>query len=113
MADADRIPEAHRRDSRSIALTIGTQRAPAGGRPGHARVRRASSVGACVECERAGLTPPALYRYFPNKYALLSESGQRLMQRQNERVDHWITLEVFSGDLDVLERAVEALILDT
>ena len=32
-------------------------------------------------CERAGLTPPALYRYFPNKYALLSELGQRLMQR--------------------------------
>ena len=64
-------------------------------------------------CERAGLTPPALYRYFPNKYALLSELGQRLMQRQNERVDHWITLEVFSGDVDVLERAVEALILDT
>jgi len=64
-------------------------------------------------CERAGLTPPALYRYFPNKYALLSELGQRLMQRQNERVDHWITLEVFSGGLDTLERAVEALILDT
>jgi len=27
--------------------------------------------------ERAGLTPPALYRYFPNKYALLSELGRR------------------------------------
>ena len=64
-------------------------------------------------CERAGLSPPALYRYFPNKYALLSELGQRLMQRQNERVDHWITLEVFSGDIETLERAVEGLILDT
>jgi AcrR family transcriptional regulator len=64
-------------------------------------------------CERAGLSPPALYRYFPNKYALLSELGQRLMQRQNERVDHWITLEVFSGGIETLERAVEGLILDT
>jgi AcrR family transcriptional regulator len=64
-------------------------------------------------CERAGLSPPALYRYFPNKYALLSELGQRLMQRQNERVDHWITLDVFSGSIETLERAVEGLILDT
>jgi AcrR family transcriptional regulator len=64
-------------------------------------------------CERAGLTPPALYRYFPNKYALLSELGQRLMQRQNERVGHWITLEVFAGGLEALERAIEGLILDT
>lgn len=64
-------------------------------------------------CERAGLTPPALYRYFPNKYALLSELGQRLMQAQNERVDRWITLEVFSGGVDGLERAIEGLIVDT
>jgi len=64
-------------------------------------------------CERAGLSPPALYRYFPNKYALLSELGQRLMQRQNERVDHWITLDVFSGGIERLERAVEGLIIDT
>jgi AcrR family transcriptional regulator len=64
-------------------------------------------------CERAGLTPPALYRYFPNKYALLSELGQRLMDRQNERVGHWITLEALDGGLDGLERALEGLILDT
>jgi len=64
-------------------------------------------------CERAGLTPPALYRYFPNKYALLSELGKRLMQAQNERVGHWITLEVFSGGVESVERAVEGLIVDT
>ena len=64
-------------------------------------------------CERAGLTPPALYRYFPNKYALLSELGQRLMQAQNARVDRWITLEVFAGGVESLERALEGLILDT
>lgn len=64
-------------------------------------------------CERAGLTPPALYRYFPNKYALLSELGQRLMQAQNARVDQWITLEVFNGGVERLEQAIEGLIVDT
>jgi AcrR family transcriptional regulator len=37
-------------------------------------------------CRRAGLTPPALYRYFPNKYALLKELGARLMKAQDEAV---------------------------
>lgn len=64
-------------------------------------------------CERAGLTPPALYRYFPNKYALLSELGQRLMERQNERISHWISVEVFKGPVAALEAALEGLILDT
>ncbi len=41
-------------------------------------------------CERAGLTPPALYRYFPNKYALISELARRLMQAQDEAVFAWI-----------------------
>ncbi len=40
-------------------------------------------------CERAGLTPPALYRYFPNKYALLKELGARLMAAQDEAVFAW------------------------
>jgi AcrR family transcriptional regulator len=35
-------------------------------------------------CKRADLTPPALYRYFPNKYAVLKELGERLMRRQND-----------------------------
>jgi AcrR family transcriptional regulator len=64
-------------------------------------------------CERAGLTPPALYRYFPNKYALLYELGQRLMQRQNELIPRWITPEVLTGSADGLERAIQGLLLDT
>jgi AcrR family transcriptional regulator len=64
-------------------------------------------------CERAGLTPPALYRYFPNKYALLSELGQRLMQRQNERIGDWISPELLRGTVEELERALEGLILAT
>jgi AcrR family transcriptional regulator len=34
-------------------------------------------------CRRAGLTPPALYRYFPDKYAVMEELGRRLMEAQN------------------------------
>jgi AcrR family transcriptional regulator len=41
-------------------------------------------------CERAGLTPPALYRYFPNKYALLAELARRLMDAQDEIVFEWM-----------------------
>lgn len=64
-------------------------------------------------CERAGVTPPALYRYFPNKYAVLNELGQRLMQAQNERIPRWITLEVLAGTAADLEAALTGLVLDT
>ncbi|MBP7705494.1 MAG: TetR/AcrR family transcriptional regulator [Caulobacter sp.] len=47
-------------------------------------------------CERAGMTPPALYRYFPNKYAILSELARRLMEAQDEAVFAWIQ----AGGLD-------------
>ena len=41
-------------------------------------------------CKRAGMTPPALYRYFPNKFAVLSELGRRLMAAQDEVVFNWL-----------------------
>lgn len=41
-------------------------------------------------CERAGMTPPALYRYFPNKYAILSELARRLMEAQDDAVYVWL-----------------------
>lgn len=40
-------------------------------------------------CKRAKLSPPALYRYFPNKYALLKELGAQLMRVQDEVVFAW------------------------
>src|ERR1700749_4229269 len=40
-------------------------------------------------CKRAGLSPPALYRYFPNKYALLRELGAQLMLAQDKVVFRW------------------------
>jgi AcrR family transcriptional regulator len=64
-------------------------------------------------CERAALSPPALYRYFPNKYALLCELGRRLMERQNELIPNWITLEALTGSRAGLERALQGLLLDT
>jgi AcrR family transcriptional regulator len=38
---------------------------------------------------KAGLSPPALYRYFPNKYALLAELGRSLMAAQDVEVLSW------------------------
>ncbi len=49
-------------------------------------------------CQRAGLTPPALYRYFPNKYAVLKELGDRLMRAQDDEVLVWIEAGGLSGD---------------
>jgi AcrR family transcriptional regulator len=39
--------------------------------------------------ERAGITVPALYRYFPNKYAVLNALGARLMDKQNATFQEW------------------------
>jgi AcrR family transcriptional regulator len=39
--------------------------------------------------ERAGVTVPALYRYFPNKYAVLNALGARLMDLQNKAFLQW------------------------
>lgn len=38
-------------------------------------------------CAKAGLTPPALYRYFPNKYAVVTELAKRLTRTQNQAME--------------------------
>nr|WP_225737320.1 TetR/AcrR family transcriptional regulator [Dyella acidiphila] len=63
-------------------------------------------------CQRAGLSPPALYRYFPNKYALLHELGLRLMQRQNALLGQWLTPAAFASATQ-LEDALTGLLLET
>ena len=63
-------------------------------------------------CQRAGLSPPALYRYFPNKYAMLHELGLRLMQRQNALLDQWLTPVAFAS-ASALEEALTGLLLET
>jgi AcrR family transcriptional regulator len=61
-------------------------------------------------CERAGLTPPALYRYFPNKYAVLRELGDRLMTRMNEAVLAWLRTDQPLGPLDPHEVSAKSLV---
>lgn len=46
---------------------------------------------------RAGLTPPALYRYFDDKYAVLEALGRRLMDRQNAVLERWIARHAPDG----------------
>lgn len=57
-------------------------------------------------CERAGLTPPALYRYFPNKYAILAELARRLMDAQDQVFFAW--LDAGGAAAGALESSVEA-----
>lgn len=40
-------------------------------------------------CRRAGISPPALYHYFPNKYAILHELSKRLMLQQSSLLTPW------------------------
>jgi len=46
---------------------------------------------------RAGLSPPALYRYFCDKYAVLEALGRRLMERQNAVLEAWIARHAPAG----------------
>lgn len=41
-------------------------------------------------CKRAGLTPPALYNYFSDKYKLMEEVGLRLSDETNEITLRWL-----------------------
>ena len=61
-------------------------------------------------CKRANLTPPALYRYFPNKYAVLKELGERLMTAQNELIDD---LDVDLSDPAKIEEQICELLTAT
>ncbi|MEL7541018.1 MAG: TetR/AcrR family transcriptional regulator [Pseudomonadota bacterium] len=61
-------------------------------------------------CKRAAVTPPALYRYFPNKYAVLKELGERLMARQNALLKDW---SLDADDLDQLEPKIAHLLAAT
>lgn len=41
-------------------------------------------------CARAGLTPPALYRYFNDKYEVLEALARKLLKKQNEAFAAWM-----------------------
>ena len=48
--------------------------------------------------KRAGISVPALYRYYPNKYAILNALGERIMQLQDKAVLAWLA----EGGLDAI-----------
>ena len=64
-------------------------------------------------CERAGLSPPALYRYYPNKYAVLAELGVRLMMRQDELLQAWAAPATMKLPAARFEQRILQLFLDT
>jgi AcrR family transcriptional regulator len=63
-------------------------------------------------CARAGVTPPALYRYFKDKYAVLEALGRRLMDRQNAVLFAWLDQHVPNG-LAALSEHTEDLLRAT
>jgi AcrR family transcriptional regulator len=60
-------------------------------------------------CARAGVTPPALYRYFKDKYAVLEALGRRLMDRQNEVLFAWLDEHAPNGLAALAEHTEELL----
>lgn len=61
-------------------------------------------------CERAGLTPPALYRYFPNKYAILKALADRIMQEQDQAAFAWLQAGGLEGEtLDEIQAKAVAI----
>lgn len=64
---------------------------------------------------RAGVSPPALYRYFKDKYAVLEALGRRLMERQNAVLHAWLDthgpggLDALAGHLEEMMRATAAV----
>ena len=63
-------------------------------------------------CARAGVTPPALYHYFEDKYAVLEALGRRLMDRQNEVLLAWLDRHTPNG-LEAVAAHLEDLLRET
>lgn len=72
----------------------------------------ADRISTNMICARAGVTPPALYRYFEDKYAVLEALGRRLMARQNEALDQWIARHE-GGGTQALRDNIEDLLRAT
>ena len=63
-------------------------------------------------CERAGVTPPALYYYFADKYEVIAALGQRLMDLQNAVLARWIE-RYAGGGIHALAMNTEVLLRET
>ena len=69
----------------------------------------ADRISTNMICARAGVTPPALYRYFKDKDAVLEALGRRLMDRQNEALEQWIARYESGGVAAMRENITELL----
>jgi AcrR family transcriptional regulator len=90
-------------------VTLAVRQPPQQDRARHTRERLLDVAGALLAevgvdristnmiAARAGLTPPALYRYFDDKYAVLEALGRRLMDRQNAVLERWIARHAPGG----------------
>jgi len=65
-------------------------------------------------CARAGLTPPAFYHYFNNKYEVLEELANRMMRKQQENFFAWFAEFSENGQrlptAEALEKLFEAAV---
>jgi AcrR family transcriptional regulator len=57
-------------------------------------------------CARVGMTPPAFYSYFNDKYEILEVLARRLLKRQNDAYAVWL---FESGSWSIQEKRTEAL----
>ncbi len=62
---------------------------------------------------KAGIKVPTLYRYFPNKYAVMMELGNRLMQAQNLIIEQWLDRSEANREPGALIEDIEFLIAGT
>jgi AcrR family transcriptional regulator len=63
--------------------------------------------------ERAGITVPALYRYFPNKYSVLNALGARLMDHQNLAFAAWHETHVAGKPASALMSSIKEMLQET
>lgn len=75
--------------------------------------RGVDSISTNNIAERAGITVPALYRYFPNKYAVLYTMGARLMDKQNRALVAWSNKHLVSNDPQSLIENLGELLQET
>ena len=66
-----------------------------------------------IVAERAGITVPALYRYFPNKYAVLNALSAACMDKQNAVFQQWFDQYLEQGDPQLLVDEIYGLLKGT
>lgn len=66
-------------------------------------------ISANLICERAGFTPPAFYRYFDDKQAIVIALAERLMERQNVVLEAWVERYRRAGLETITDRVVDLL----